>query len=128
MCPVVERMEIKPAELVALRERNESPRAAASEGIWECLDCRRCTVACAAGVDVYALINALRSMAVQRGIARGKYAAFHKAFREVVKERGRFSLVAGWRKVGLPDGPKGLVFYRLMKGNPSLFPRKVKLD
>jgi len=128
VCPVADRMELKPAELVALADKGESALGAACDGIWECLDCRRCTVACGSGVDVYALVNSLRAEAFERGIARGKYAAFLKAFREVVEQRGRFSILACWRKAGLPEGPKGLILYRLMKGNPPLFARKVKPD
>jgi len=124
ICPVVGRMDVKPSELVAMVERGEKLRAAATGAIWECLDCRKCAVVCGSGIDVHSIINDLRATAYDRSIAAGRYAAFHRAFVEVVRKRGVFSPPALWRKIGLPRIPKGLLLYRLMKGKPPLWVRR----
>jgi len=127
VCPVAERMDLKPGDLVAARQAGDAERAAACSSIWECLDCRRCTNACGSGIDVYGCVQELRAHALKGAGPDNKYARYLRAFQEIVAQRGRFSLFRCWRKAGFPEGAKGLALYRLMKGAPKLFTRKVDI-
>jgi len=59
--------------------------------LWMCVSCETCSTRCPMGIDVAAVMDALRKLAVQRGAARpeGKVPLFNRAFLKTVEVFGR---------------------------------------
>ena len=66
-------------------------RVLTSRTIWVCSACETCTTRCPNEVDIAATMDALKEMAVGAGvrIPEPKTYAFHRAFLDDVKKRGR---------------------------------------
>jgi heterodisulfide reductase subunit C len=62
-----------------------------SEAIWACASCEACTARCPMGIDIAAVMDTLRMMAIERNTtesdARGR--SFNKAFLTSVRWHGR---------------------------------------
>ena len=120
VCPVAARMDVTPAALIQLVRSDQVETAEKAASLWECLDCRRCSAACGAAVDVYRLVNALRAVALTtRGIGH-PYARWHQEFVKVVEKKRRFALGALWMRLGVPRRSMGLAIYRFLKGKAPL--------
>lgn len=95
-CPVAERMDYPPSQLMLLVQRGKIERAARSRALWECVSCLTCTTRCPQTVEVAGVIDILREHAVDHGIASGerqRVLAFQKAFLENIRRNGRLNEV-----------------------------------
>lgn len=90
-CPVTFAMDIYPDQVIRLVLLGQKDRVLTCRTIWVCSACETCTTRCPNGVDIAATMDALKEMAVEAGvkIPEEKTYAFHKAFLEDVKKRGR---------------------------------------
>jgi heterodisulfide reductase subunit C2 len=62
-----------------------------SDILWMCVSCETCSTRCPMGIDVAAVMDALRKLAVQRGAAKpeGNVPLFNRAFLKTVQVFGR---------------------------------------
>ena len=90
-CPVGPEMDLLSSQIMRLIHLGEKDQVLESEAIWTCASCQACTTRCPMGIDIAAVMDTLRIMAVERKAAlrdaRGKY--FNKAFLSSVRWQGR---------------------------------------
>jgi len=90
-CPVVEDMDIAPHQIIRMLGAGLEGEVLRSSAIWLCTGCQTCTTRCPNGVDVAGVIEALTQRAAAAHVRAGdrRVAAFHRAFLESVRARGR---------------------------------------
>lgn len=90
-CPVTFAMDIYPDQVIRLVILGQKERVLRCNTIWVCSACETCTTRCPNEVDIAGTMDALKEMAVKEGIQipQPKTLAFHKAFLEDVRKRGR---------------------------------------
>ena len=66
-CPVAERMDVLPNQLLRLVQLDQAAEAATSHAVWLCLSCLTCTSRCPQEVDCAGVMDALRQLALQLG-------------------------------------------------------------
>jgi heterodisulfide reductase subunit C2 len=91
-CPLAERMDVLPHQLMRLVQIGRIDRALRSEAIWKCVSCITCSTRCPQSVDCAAVIDTLRRVAVEQGMAseeRLRTVAFQRAFLDNIRRNGR---------------------------------------
>jgi heterodisulfide reductase subunit C2 len=91
-CPMAEHMDLLPNQLVQLVRLGRLDRAMRCEAIWKCVSCLTCSTRCPKSVDCAALMDALRQLSVERGVAseaRRRTVLFQQAFLENIRRNGR---------------------------------------
>jgi heterodisulfide reductase subunit C len=90
-CPVVSEMTYGPDRLIRMVKTGARDEAIRSRDIWLCSGCSTCVTRCPNDVDISAVMDALRQMAVAAGVPAGERDAllFHKLFLGVVQRLGR---------------------------------------
>jgi heterodisulfide reductase subunit C len=91
-CPVAEHMDLLPNQLVRLVQLGRLERALRSEAIWKCVSCMTCSTRCPKSVDCAGVMDALRQLAVARGVAaddRLRTVLFQRAFLDNIRRNGR---------------------------------------
>jgi heterodisulfide reductase subunit C len=73
-----------------------------SDILWMCVSCETCSARCPMGIDVAAVMDALRKLAVQRGAAKpeGNVPLFNRAFLKTIQMFGRtydIAMIAGYK-------------------------------
>jgi heterodisulfide reductase subunit C2 len=91
-CPLAEHMDLLPHQLVRLVQMGRIDRALRSEAIWKCVSCMTCSTRCPKSVDCAGVIDALRQLAVEQGVAseeRLRTVLFQQAFLDNIRRNGR---------------------------------------
>lgn len=91
-CPAAERMDLSPNQLVRLVQAEQLDRALRAESLWQCVSCQTCTTRCPKSVNCAGVLDALRQIAVERGVeapAQRRTTMFLKAFLQNVRRNGR---------------------------------------
>ena len=90
-CPVTFVMDIYPDQVIRLVLLGQKERVLGCRTIWVCSACETCTTRCPNEVDIAGTMDALKEMAIKEGvqIPEPKTYAFHKAFLDDVRKRGR---------------------------------------
>lgn len=93
-CPVVAAMDLLPSQIIrlaqlGLEEVLESPT------IWICASCLTCVTRCPKGVDLPRLMEALRQVALRRGVSKLDLRALPP---ELLRELPQVAVVGGFRK------------------------------
>ena len=90
-CPIGADMELKPNQVIRLLQLGLVDEALRSKTIWLCASCETCTTRCPREVDLAAVMDALRNLAIQKGIRSPERAVtlFNKIFLSTVKRYGR---------------------------------------
>ena len=90
-CPVSSMAQCTPAEMMRRLHLGMGDELLNSDILWLCVSCETCSARCPMGIDVAAVIDALRKLAVQRGAARpeGNGPLFNRAFLQTVQVFGR---------------------------------------
>ena len=88
-CPTLARMEYGPRRLMHMVHLGLADQVLRSRDIWLCVSCYSCAARCPQGIGVTDVMAALRSLAMAKGLAKDKEAAFSRAFVKVVQRRGR---------------------------------------
>lgn len=90
-CPTGAEMDFLSSQLMRLIHLGADDEALASKGIWMCTSCQACTTRCPMGIDIAAVMDTLRIMAVERNVvgpdARGEQ--FNRSFLQSVRRHGR---------------------------------------
>jgi len=90
-CPVGSHMDLLPSQIMRLIQLGEEAELLGSHAIWLCASCQVCTTRCPQEIDIAAVMDTLRIMAVERKLAppeaRAKH--FNRSFLSSVRRNGR---------------------------------------
>lgn len=129
-CPVVEAMEFGPDRILRMIALDQRQEVLCSGDIWLCAGCYTCATRCPNDIDIAAIMDALRQIAISEGYPAGERDAllFHRLFMGVVERLGRSHEAAmlGLYKVlshvpFLNDMGAGVGLF--MRGKVPLFPK-----
>ncbi len=90
-CPFVGAMDFTPNQIIRLVQLGMAPQALESATIWICVGCNTCAVNCPMAIDIPAVMDALRHLALESGvtIAEPDILRFHREVLHSVKRYGR---------------------------------------
>jgi len=90
-CPVVNSMAYGPDRILRMITLEQHDEILRSRDIWLCAGCYTCATYCPNDIDISAVMDALRQIAVARGLPAGERDAllFHRLFLGVVRRLGR---------------------------------------
>jgi heterodisulfide reductase subunit C len=90
-CPIAADMELTPNQVIRLLQLGLVDEALRSKTIWLCASCETCTTRCPREVDLAAVMDALRNLAIEKGIRSPERAVtlFNRIFLSTVKRYGR---------------------------------------
>ncbi len=133
-CPVAYEMDYMPNQIIRFVQIGARKEALTSRTIWLCASCITCSTRCPKEVKIAELMDVLREMALEEGVANPlekNITTFHDAFLNSVKKHGRISefwMLSEYKrkrpKTALQDiaiGPQ-----LMMKGKLSLAPHDIK--
>ena len=94
-CPVLHDLELSPNRVLRIVQLGLEDELLTHESVWCCSACGTCNGRCPMGIDIVAVMDALRSLAVRRHLhlSRGaaKVRTFYRAFLDCVRQFGRLS-------------------------------------
>jgi heterodisulfide reductase subunit C len=101
-CPVSSMAKCPPSEMIRRLHLGMGEELLHSDLLWMCVSCETCSARCPMGIDVAAVMDALRKLAVQRGAAKpeGNVPLFNRAFLKTVQMFGRtydLAMIAGYK-------------------------------
>jgi heterodisulfide reductase subunit C len=90
-CPTGPEMDLQSSQLMRLIHLGADDEVLESQSIWLCASCETCTTRCPMGIDVAAVMDTLRMMAVERKveIPDGRGEQFSRSFLHSVRRHGR---------------------------------------
>jgi heterodisulfide reductase subunit C len=90
-CPVAGMAKCPPAEMMRRLHLDMGDELLDSDILWMCVSCETCSARCPMGIDVAAVMDALRRIARERGAAQGEgnVPLFNRAFLKTVEVFGR---------------------------------------
>jgi heterodisulfide reductase subunit C len=131
-CPFVMGMDYRPNQVLRLVQFGMREEALRCKTIWVCVGCHTCSSQCPMGIDIAAIMDTLRLMAMEAGLPVGKpnIRGFHEEVLRSLEKYGRahkLGIMLGYkRQTGgwLKDLDVGLKM--LAKRKLELFPSRVK--
>ena len=131
-CPFVRGMDYRPNQVLRLVQFGMREEALRCKTIWVCVGCHTCSSQCPMGIDIAAIMDTLRLMAMEEGVPVGKpnIRGFHEEVLRSLEKYGRahkLGIMLGYkRQTGgwLQDLDLGLKM--LAKRKLELFPSRVK--
>ena len=90
-CPVGKLTKSGPSEIMRRLHLDAGNELLESDILWTCVSCETCSARCPMGIDVAAIMDALRELSREKKAARqkGNVPLFNRAFLETVKFFGR---------------------------------------
>jgi heterodisulfide reductase subunit C len=90
-CPFLETMDLHPNQVIRLLQLDLVDEALTSQTIWTCVACNTCSMQCPMAIDIPAVMDSLRQMALQRNVAIAEpdVVAFHRAVLDSINRYGR---------------------------------------
>jgi heterodisulfide reductase subunit C len=90
-CPVAKLTKSRPSEIMRQLHLDAGNELLESDLVWTCVSCETCSARCPMGVDVAAVMDALRELALERGASKqeGNVPLFNRAFLKTVETFGR---------------------------------------
>ena len=90
-CPVAGQTESAPSEIIRRLQLGAGDELLQTDLVWTCLSCETCYARCPNEINFAAVIDALRAVAVEKGVARpeGNPPLFNRLFLNTVKTFGR---------------------------------------
>ncbi len=90
-CPVAADMDVPPNQVIRLLQLGLVDEALKLKTIWLCASCETCTTRCPREVDLAAVMDALRNLALREGIRSPERVVpfFNRLFLSLVKRYGR---------------------------------------
>ena len=131
-CPVAYMADLMPNQIARLVQLGQDDEALGSSMIWLCVGCETCATRCPRGVELSKVMDALREVAVARGIPSKEPAirTFHETFLRSVERGGRVhevSMLAEYKIRSLnlfSDMILGAKMF--LKGKLALMPKFIK--
>ncbi|MGE5396155.1 MAG: 4Fe-4S dicluster domain-containing protein [Chitinophagales bacterium] len=130
-CPIAFAMDYPPRQIIRFLQLGLINSALGAKSIWLCATCETCSTRCPRGVDIAAVMDALRREAGNRGIETDKdVAMFNLAFLNSVKRFGRLheaSMVVEHNlRTMKPMKDMDLVPSMLVRGKAKMLPDLIK--
>ena len=90
-CPFVRAMDYPPNRIIRMVQLGLRKEALESSGIWICVGCNTCSIQCPNCIDIPAVNDALRQMAIAEGVvvAEPNILNFHQAVLQSIPRHGR---------------------------------------
>ncbi len=90
-CPIAADMDLLPNQVIRLLQLGLVDEALRSRTIWLCASCETCTTRCPREVDLAAVMDALRNLAIREGVRSPERAVtfFNRIFLRLIKKYGR---------------------------------------
>jgi len=90
-CPVANQTKSPPSEIIRRLQLGAGDELLQTDLIWMCLSCETCYARCPNEINFAAVIDALRSVALEKGVAKpkGNPPLFNRFFLNTVKTFGR---------------------------------------
>lgn len=90
-CPVADGTDPPPSEIIRRLQLGAGDELLQTGLIWTCLSCETCYARCPNEINFTAVIDALRALAVEKGVAQpeGDAPLFNRIFLETVRSYGR---------------------------------------
>jgi heterodisulfide reductase subunit C len=91
-CPMADRMDLLPNQLIRLVQLGRIEKAVRSEAIWQCVSCMTCSVRCPKSVDCAGVMDQLRQLSFESNDiapAFRRTVIFQKAFLDNIRRHGR---------------------------------------
>ena len=90
-CPFVQAMDYPPNRVIRMVQLGLRKEALESSGIWICVGCNTCSIQCPNCIDIPAVNDTLRQMAMEEGvvIAEPNILNFHQAVLKSIQRHGR---------------------------------------
>jgi heterodisulfide reductase subunit C len=90
-CPVSKLVNAPPSEIMRRLHLHAGDELLDTEIVWMCVSCETCSARCPMGIDVAAVMDALRALAREKKAAaqEGNVPLFNRAFLKTVKLFGR---------------------------------------
>jgi heterodisulfide reductase subunit C2 len=108
-CPVAATVDLAPNQVVRALQLGNFEKAMTSDAIWACVSCQTCSTRCPQSVDCAGIMDALREVSLQRGLASPQQktvVAFQQAFLDNIRRNGRLDeieLIAEFKFRALPS-------------------------
>jgi heterodisulfide reductase subunit C len=102
-------MDLAPNQVVRALQLGNFEKAMTSDAIWTCVSCQTCSTRCPQSVDCAGIMDALREVSLQRGLASPAQltvVAFQQAFLNNIRRNGRLDeieLIAEFKLRALPS-------------------------
>jgi heterodisulfide reductase subunit C len=90
-CPIGPNMDLLPSQVMRLVHLGAEADVLESQAIWLCASCEACTTRCPMEIDIAAVMDTLRMLAVERQtpVADGRGKQFNRSFLGSVRRHGR---------------------------------------
>jgi heterodisulfide reductase subunit C2 len=89
-CPVAFAMDYRPNQLIRMIQLGLKEPVLSSSAIWLCANCETCVTRCPNEVDISKLMDTLRKMSLDEGLASQKsITSFNQSFLESVRRWGK---------------------------------------
>ncbi len=89
-CPVAFAMDYRPNQLIRMVQLGLKETVLSSSAIWLCANCETCAARCPNEVDISKLMDTLRKMSLDEGLASQKsIISFNQSFLESVRRWGK---------------------------------------
>ena len=90
-CPVADQTESPPSEIIRRLQLGAGDELLQADLIWTCLSCETCYARCPNEINFAAVIDALKTLAVEKKVAgpEGDAPLFNRLFLDTVKSYGR---------------------------------------
>jgi heterodisulfide reductase subunit C len=92
-CPFGSSMDLMPNQVIRLVQMGEIQESMRCRTIWICVGCHTCSAQCPNGIDIAAVMDALRQLSIREGIVPGEkdIYRFHKYIYESIQRHGRLN-------------------------------------
>jgi heterodisulfide reductase subunit C len=97
-CPMTEDMDIIPSQVIRLAQMGQEDEVLQCRTIWLCATCYQCGTRCPKGIDFSRIAEALRLMAMGKGV---EHCGPDQIGKDVAAEAPQQGLVSTFRKYGL---------------------------
>jgi heterodisulfide reductase subunit C len=131
-CPTAPYMDIRPNNIIRMIQMGMKKEVLESSAIWLCVSCETCGTRCPNKIDIGVLMDALREMAIEEGVAAKErnIHLLHEAFVQSIRRGGRVheaTMLIDYKlrsKDFMTDLIPGMMLF--MKGKIPLLPSSVK--
>jgi heterodisulfide reductase subunit C2 len=131
-CPVTGFFDVTTMEVVRLAAYGREEELLTCKTIWLCAACETCATRCPNDIEIAALMDVLRELALRKGVqpAEPRVPVFHQSFLKSIRHWGRayeVGLIVGYKlRSGDLLGDLKLGLQMFGKGKLSLRPHSVK--
>jgi heterodisulfide reductase subunit C len=131
-CPFIDHMDLLPNQVIRLIQMGQGRKAMECNTIWVCVGCHTCSGQCPNAIDIAAVMDALRQLAIRDGIAppEKEIYRFHKYIYESIQRHGRLNKLEAMVQFKIGTGQLftdlQLGMRMLTRGKLELLPQRVK--